>query len=118
MDDSIVRGTTSKRLVNIFKHAGAKEIHFVSASPPIIAPCFLGVDTPEKEHLIAANHTEKEIKRIADSCLRDKSDSWVNTQLEKVKKFLTNYSLVGKEVGTYKGQVLNIKVIYNIITLK
>ena len=62
MDDSIVRGTTSKRLVNIFKHAGAKEIHFVSASPPIIAPCFLGVDTPEKEHLIAANHTEEEIK--------------------------------------------------------
>jgi len=62
MDDSIVRGTTSKRLVNIFKHAGAKEIHFVSASPPIIAPCFLGMDTPEKEHLIAAKHTQEEIK--------------------------------------------------------
>jgi len=62
MDDSIVRGTTSKRLVNIFKNAGAKEIHFVSASPPIIAPCFLGVDTPEKEHLIAAKYSQEEIK--------------------------------------------------------
>ena len=62
MDDSIVRGTTSKRLVNIFKNAGAKEIHFLSASPPIIAPCFLGLDTPEKEHLIAAKFTQEEIK--------------------------------------------------------
>jgi amidophosphoribosyltransferase len=62
MDDSIVRGTTSKRLVNIFKNAGAKEIHFISASPPIIAPCFLGLDTPEKENLIAAKLTNKEIE--------------------------------------------------------
>ena len=62
MDDSIVRGTTSKRLVNIFKQAGAKEIHFISASPPIIAPCFLGLDTPEKEHLIAAKNSQEEIK--------------------------------------------------------
>ena len=63
MDDSIVRGTTSKRLVSIFKNAGAKEIHFLSASPPIIAPCFLGLDTPEKEHLIAANHSKEEIRK-------------------------------------------------------
>jgi len=62
MDDSIVRGTTSKRLVNIFKNAGAKEIHFISASPPIIAPCFLGLDTPERENLIAARLSEEEIK--------------------------------------------------------
>ena len=66
MDDSIVRGTTSKRLVNIFKHAGAKEIHFISASPPIIAPCFLGLDTPEKEHLIAAKLSKDEIKKYLD----------------------------------------------------
>jgi amidophosphoribosyltransferase len=63
MDDSIVRGTTSKRLVNIFKNAQAKEIHFISASPPIIAPCFLGLDTPEKEHLIAANQSQEEIRK-------------------------------------------------------
>jgi amidophosphoribosyltransferase len=66
MDDSIVRGTTSKRLVNIFKQAGAKEIHFISASPPIIAPCFLGLDTPEKEHLIAAKLSQEEIKKYLD----------------------------------------------------
>ena len=49
-------------VVNIFKNAGAKEIHFISASPPIIAPCFLGLDTPEKENLIAARLSEEEIK--------------------------------------------------------
>ena len=62
IDDSIVRGTTSKRLVKILKEAGAKEIHFRSASPPIIAPCFLGIDTPDKSHLISANKTKEELK--------------------------------------------------------
>lgn len=66
MDDSIVRGTTSKRLVSIFKKAGAKEIHFLSASPPIIAPCFLGLDTPEKEDLISANQSKEEIRKYLD----------------------------------------------------
>jgi amidophosphoribosyltransferase len=61
IDDSIVRGTTSKRLIKILKDAGAKEIHFRSVSPPIIAPCFLGIDTPTKEDLIAANMTLPEL---------------------------------------------------------
>lgn len=62
IDDSIVRGTTSKRLVKILKEAGAKEIHFRSASPPIIAPCFLGIDTPDKTHLVSANKTKEELR--------------------------------------------------------
>ncbi|MCO5249258.1 MAG: amidophosphoribosyltransferase [Chitinophagales bacterium] len=62
IDDSIVRGTTSKRLVAILREAGAKEIHFRSVSPPIIAPCHLGIDTPTKKDLISANMTTKELK--------------------------------------------------------
>ncbi|NLN32408.1 MAG: amidophosphoribosyltransferase [Flavobacteriaceae bacterium] len=61
LDDSIVRGTTSKLLVKILKEAGAKEIHFRSASPPIIAPCFLGIDMPTKKDLISANMTPEEL---------------------------------------------------------
>jgi amidophosphoribosyltransferase len=62
IDDSIVRGTTSKRLVKILKDAGVKEIHFRSVSPPIIAPCYLGIDTPSKDDLISANMTTEELK--------------------------------------------------------
>ena len=62
IDDSIVRGTTSKRLVKILRDSGAREIHFRSVSPPIIAPCFLGIDTPKKDDLIAANMTVEELK--------------------------------------------------------
>ena len=62
IDDSIVRGTTSKRLVKILKDAGVKEIHFRSVSPPIIAPCFLGIDTPSKDELISANMSVEELK--------------------------------------------------------
>lgn len=62
IDDSIVRGTTSKRLVKIMKDAGAKEIHFRSVSPPIIAPCYLGIDTPSKNDLISANMTAPELR--------------------------------------------------------
>lgn len=62
IDDSIVRGTTSKRLVKILKEAGVKEIHFRSVSPPIIAPCFLGIDTPSKDDLISANMSVEELK--------------------------------------------------------
>lgn len=61
LDDSVVRGTTSKLLIKILKEAGAKEIHFRSASPPIIAPCFLGIDMPSKKDLISANMTQKEL---------------------------------------------------------
>ncbi|SFI71464.1 amidophosphoribosyltransferase [Kaistella treverensis] len=63
IDDSIVRGTTSKRLVKILKEAGVKEIHFRSVSPPIIAPCYLGIDTPSKDDLISANMSVEELRQ-------------------------------------------------------
>lgn len=66
IDDSIVRGTTSKRLVKILKKAGVKEIHFRSVSPPIIAPCFLGIDTPTKDDLISANMSKEELRQYLD----------------------------------------------------
>jgi len=62
LDDSIVRGTTSKLLVKILKDAGAKEIHFRSASPPIIAPCYLGIDMPTKSDLISGHKSIKEVE--------------------------------------------------------
>ncbi len=62
VDDSIVRGTTSKKLIKMIRDAGAKEIHFRVASPPIISSCFYGVDTPEREKLIASTKTVEQIR--------------------------------------------------------
>jgi amidophosphoribosyltransferase len=61
IDDSIVRGTTSKRIVRMLKEAGAKEVHMRVSSPPTTDPCYYGVDTPDKENLIAANMSIQEI---------------------------------------------------------
>lgn len=57
VDDSIVRGTTSKKIVQMIRDAGAKEVYMLIASPPTISSCFYGVDTPDKSHLMAANYT-------------------------------------------------------------
>ena len=57
VDDSIVRGTTSKSLVQILRQAGAREVHLRVSSPPIKGPCFYGVDTPEKKQLISENYS-------------------------------------------------------------
>ncbi len=62
-DDSIVRGTTSARLIKILKDAGAKEVHLRIGSPPIISPCFLGIDMPTKEELIASCEDVEEVRK-------------------------------------------------------
>jgi len=62
VDDSIVRGTTSKRLMAMLKWAGAKEVHLRISSPPIKNPCFYGIDTPRRDDLIAANYSVEEIR--------------------------------------------------------
>lgn len=64
IDDSIVRGTTSKKIVQMIRDAGAKEVHMLIASPPTIAPCFYGVDTPDKKDLVAANHSIADITKM------------------------------------------------------
>ena len=61
VDDSIVRGTTSRRIIRMLKEAGAAEVHMRVSSPPTTDPCFYGVDTPSKDKLIAANMTTQEI---------------------------------------------------------
>ncbi len=61
VDDSIVRGTTSRKLIRLIRRAGAKEVHFRVGSPPILNPCFYGIDTPTKRQLIASSHTTPEI---------------------------------------------------------
>jgi len=61
VDDSIVRGTTTRGLVALIRAAGAREVHMRVSSPPITGPCYYGIDTPRREELIAANHTVPEI---------------------------------------------------------
>lgn len=63
IDDSIVRGTTSRRLVQILRRAGAKEVHFRVSSAPVKFPCYLGIDTPTKEELISSGHDVEEIRK-------------------------------------------------------
>jgi amidophosphoribosyltransferase len=69
IDDSLVRGTTSTKIVRMMRDAGAKEVHFRIASPPITHPDYYGIDTPERENLLAANHDVEGMRRFigADS---------------------------------------------------
>jgi amidophosphoribosyltransferase len=62
VDDSIVRGTTSRKIVGIVREAGAREVHMRISCPPTVSPCFYGVDTPTRKELIAATHTVEEIR--------------------------------------------------------
>ena len=67
IDDSIVRGTTSRRIIRMLKEAGASEVHMRVSSPPTTDPCFYGVDTPSKDKLIAANMTNEEICKYIEA---------------------------------------------------
>ena len=67
LDDSIVRGTTSRKIVKMVKAAGAREVHLRISCPPTISPCFYGVDTPSRSELIAATHTGEEIRKYVEA---------------------------------------------------
>lgn len=69
VDDSIVRGTTSKQIVFLLREAGATEVHMYSSAPPFIAPCYFGTDIPDRDALIACNYTQEEMREMigADS---------------------------------------------------
>ena len=80
VDDSIVRGTTSKRIVALLRKAGAKEIHFISTCPPITNPCFYGIDMPTKKELIASEKSIEEIREYMGA------DSLTYQSLDGIKK--------------------------------
>ena len=67
VDDSIVRGTTSRRIVRLLREAGASEAYFISSAPPIVSPCIYGIDMAMSTELIAANYTEEEICRYIEA---------------------------------------------------
>ncbi|KAL6008405.1 Microtubule bundling protein [Asimina triloba] len=84
VDDSIVRGTTSSKIVRLLKEAGAKEVHMRIASPPIIGSCYYGVDTPNTEELISNQMGVEEVRKFIGS------DSLAFLSLETLKNFLGN----------------------------
>ena len=67
VDDSIVRGTTSRKIVGMVRAAGAKEVHVRISCPPTVSPCYYGIDTPRKSELIAATHTLEEIQDFLEA---------------------------------------------------
>ena len=67
IDDSIVRGTTSRKIVRMLRDAGAKEVHLRISSPPTRWPCYYGIDTPSRSELIAASHSPAEIAKYVTS---------------------------------------------------
>jgi amidophosphoribosyltransferase len=89
LDDSIVRGTTSRKIVRMVRAAGAREVHLRISCPPTISPCFYGVDTPSRTELIAASHTAEEIRKYIEA------DSLAYLSLDGLK------AAVGGEQGSY-----------------
>ena len=67
IDDSIVRGTTSRKIVRMVREAGAREVHMRISSPPTTGPCYYGIDTPLKSELIASSHSVEEIRRFIEA---------------------------------------------------
>ncbi len=88
IDDSLVRGTTAKKIVGMLKKAGAKEIHFLISSPPVISPCVYGIDTPTKEELIASTKSVEEIRNYigVDTLYYLSLDGMVKSALNKKNK--------------------------------
>lgn len=84
VDDSIVRGTTSGKIVKLLKDAGAKEVHVCISSPPVTDPCYYGIDTSVRKELIASTHTEDEI------CQYIGADSLHYISLEGLKRSLSS----------------------------
>jgi len=80
IDDSIVRGTTSRKIVRMIRNAGAKEVHMRISCPPTISPCFYGVDTPSRKELIAAN------KSVDEICQYIGADTLAYLSVEGLKK--------------------------------
>lgn len=84
IDDSLVRGTTSKKIISLVRAAGAREVHLRIAAPPTVSPCYYGVDTPEKDQLIAARRSVDEIRQFVGA------DSVKYLDIEDLKRAVSN----------------------------
>ena len=84
VDDSIVRGTTSRQIVSLLREAGAKEVHLRSSVPPFIAPCYFGTDIPNKDELIACRYSVEEIRAQTGA------DSLAFLSLDALKRIVPN----------------------------
>lgn len=98
VDDSIVRGTTSKRIVNLLRRAGAKEVHVRSAAPAFKWPCYFGTDVPSKDQLIACNYTLDEI------CEQINADSVKFLSIEALHKIAPDAHCDGFCDGCFTGK--------------
>ena len=87
IDDSIVRGTTSKEIISLLKNAGAKEVHIRISSPPFLWPCFFGIDVPKREELIAYKHNRKEICELLGA------DSLEYLKIERLSQLVDNMGI-------------------------
>lgn len=95
IDDSIVRGTTSRRLVALLRKAGAKEVHFRVSSPEVLFPCYFGIDTPSREELVSAQMTNEEL------CREIGADTLSFLSLEGMCKALRESLESGKEEAAF-----------------
>jgi amidophosphoribosyltransferase len=98
IDDSIVRGTTSQKIVRMIRSAGAREVHMRISCPPTISPCFYGVDTPSKRQLIAANKSIEEIRDYIGA------DSLAYLSLEGLKRACGDGDATSYCTACYTGQ--------------
>lgn len=87
IDDSIVRGTTSDRIVRMLREAGAKEVHMRVSSPPFLWPCYFGTDVPARDQLIAYNHSVQEISDIIGT------DSLAYLRLERLDEMVNHLGI-------------------------
>lgn len=95
IDDSIVRGTTSDRIVKMLREAGAKEVHMRVSSPPFLWPCYFGTDVPAKEQLIAHNRTVEEISKMIGT------DSLGYLRIERLPEIVNGLEIC---TGCFTGQ--------------
>lgn len=106
IDDSIVRGTTSRKIVRMVREAGAREVHMRISCPPTISPCFYGVDTPNKGDLIAANSSVEEIRKFIQA------DSLAYLPLGSLRESVDDQNLdycYACYTGNYPTQLVNIE---------
>ena len=108
VDDSIVRGTTSRKIVRMVRRAGAREVHMRISCPPTISPCFYGVDTPNRSELNAYNHKLEEIRRFVEA------DSLGYLSLASLRKAVADYKheyCYSCYTGDYPTELVNIEAL-------